>query len=584
MTELLHKPFVSKLAKVRNVPARFPEELLEHEWREASALRNALEEYLQQLRAPATGREKVLSQIREGICSDFRFSRATFFRVLAPYKKCPRISTILRLRHTIRKSTKRLSKIDDQLIVKARKAYFSRNPEGSLLGLCIATEKLFKHRRAPSHSTICRRYHELSQRDKCKLRYGAKAAGQLFNVITHSTPEQRIPLHRIQIDHTLCDLACVDPFDRQASLRPWITIAMDECSRGVLAFLLSFEYPSSAHVARVLARAVAPKSDWLAGLGIEAEWPFFGKFNQIYVDNGMDLSSEAIRFGCQDWGIPEPEKRPPGRPHYGGQIERLIGTVMEETKLLDGKTAREMHRRSKSVFVPGREKATMTIDDYEAWLANFFVKYHNREHRSLGIPPIVKWDRAINGFGDEPGCGQREQVEDVDAFFNSFLEFDTRTLRTEGFVWDYIKYSDEALQTLLNSWKGEDFLVKRDPFDVSYIRYLHPEDGQYYFLPATTPGLEGVTKAVWQEAKRQVQVYDREHHDQVIAMAIESMAEIETNAAARTRAARRRSKEDSARKLAAEFGPKDGLSEPSEQIAPKPFVPLEFTVEMINEL
>lgn len=584
MTELLHKPFVSKLAKVRNIPARFPEELLQHEWKEASALRDALERYLQQLGLRATGRETDLPDIRDDICNDFRFSRSTFFRVLGLYKKCPRTSTLIKLRHTIRKATKRLAKEDERLIVKARKAYFSDNPEGSMLGLCAATKKLFYDRRAPSRSTICRRYHELSQREKYNLRYGAKAAGQTYNVITNSTPEQQIPLHRIQIDHTLCDLACVDPLNRQASLRPWITIAMDECTRGVLAFVLSFEYPSSAHVARVLARAVAPKADWLAELGIDAEWPFFGKFNQIYVDNGMDLSSEAICFGCQDWGIPAPEKRPPGRPHYGGQIERLIGTVMEETKLLNGKTARRIYRRSKTVFVPGRERATMTIDDYEAWLANFFVKYHNRKHSALGIPPIVKWDRAINGYGDEPGCGQREQIEDVDAFFNSFLEFDTRTLRTEGFVWDYIKYSDDALQNLLNSRKGEDFLVRRDPFDVSYIRYLNPEDGQYYFLPATTPGLEGVTKAVWQEAKRQVEIYDREHHDLIIASAVENMEEIETNAAARTRAARRRSREDSARKLAAEFGPKGELNEPSERADTKPFVPLDFTVEMIDEL
>ena len=64
-------------------------------------------------------------------------------------------------------------------------------------------------------------------------------------------------------------------------------------------------------------------------------------------------------------------------------------------------------------------------------------------------------------------------------------------------------------------------------------------------------------------------------------MTIENQEEIETNAKARTRAARRRAKQHSAQKLAAEFGPKE-LPEPTERSDPKPFVPKEFDMEIID--
>ena len=48
-------------------------------------------------------------------------------------------------------------------------------------------------------------------------------------------------------------------------------------------------------------------------------------------------SSEALKRGCEQYGI-EVDYRPVRTPHYGGHIERLIGTMMGKVHLLPGTT------------------------------------------------------------------------------------------------------------------------------------------------------------------------------------------------------------------------------------------------------
>jgi transposase InsO family protein len=47
----------------------------------------------------------------------------------------------------------------------------------------------------------------------------------------------------------------------------------------------------------------------------------------LHADNGADFRSRAFAWACREEGI-KLIWRPVGAPHYGGHIERLIGTVM----------------------------------------------------------------------------------------------------------------------------------------------------------------------------------------------------------------------------------------------------------------
>jgi putative transposase len=53
----------------------------------------------------------------------------------------------------------------------------------------------------------------------------------------------------------------------------------------------------------------------------------------LRADNGKDFRSDALRRGCREHGI-ELDFRAIATPHFGGHIERLIGSVMGRIHLL----------------------------------------------------------------------------------------------------------------------------------------------------------------------------------------------------------------------------------------------------------
>nr|WP_245847448.1 transposase family protein [Paracoccus seriniphilus] len=92
-------------------------------------------------------------------------------------------------------------------------------------------------------------------------------------------------------------------------------------------------------------------------------WPAQGKPLSLHVDNGRDFRSRAFRSACAEWGI-DLVYRPPGSPHFGGHIERLIGTMMGAVHLLPGTTQSSVaatQRRTKrctanKLAMPRRQK------------------------------------------------------------------------------------------------------------------------------------------------------------------------------------------------------------------------------------
>ena len=136
-------------------------------------------------------------------------------------------------------------------------------------------------------------------------------------------PRSKGALGIVQIDHTLVDVMVVDEVRRQSMGRPWITVAFDIATRAVLGFHLSLNAPSSISVGLTLAMVGLPKERWLVERGIEVEWPMFGIPRLLHLDNGAEFHSVALSRGCERYGI-SLEYRPPGRPHFGGHIERWI--------------------------------------------------------------------------------------------------------------------------------------------------------------------------------------------------------------------------------------------------------------------
>lgn len=308
-----------------------------------------------------------------------------------------------------------------------------------------------------------------------RKRRGRKAADDRYRPVMGSL-EAGWPLSLIQIDHTLVDVIVVDSETRAPIQRPWLTLAIDVCTRCVAGFHLSLEPPSATSVALCLAHAALGKENWLAERDIDAVWPVRGIPERLHLDNAKEFRSEALKRGCEQYGIAI-DHRPVRTPHYGGHIERLIGTMMGKVHLLPGTTFSNV--TAKGDLNP-EKTAAMTLDEVERWLGHAIAGvYHRDVHRGIGTTPVAAWERGIVGDSHALGRGEPTPVADPRRFLIDFLPIERRLVRREGVALHSIHYWADVLA----AWIGhsERMVVRYDPRDLSRIHLLGP-DGTYYDL------------------------------------------------------------------------------------------------------
>lgn len=370
------------------------------------------------------------------------------------------------------------------------------------------------------------------------------------------------PLQKVQIDHTVIDLIIVDERDRQPIGRPYLTLAIDVFSRCVLGIVATLEAPSAVSVGLCLAHSVCDKRPWLEGLNVEMHWPMSGKPMRLYLDNAAEFKSEALRRGCEQHGI-QLDYRPIGQPHYGGIVERIIGTTMQMIhNELPGTTfSNPAHRGD----YKSEKMAILTLRDLERWLALAIGTYHDSIHSGLLQPPSARWAEGI-----------RESTLPVisvhpKSFLVDFLPVIRRKLTRTGFVIDHIHYYSDALKPWI-SRRNEvsTFIIRRDPRDISRIWVMEPQGQHYLEVPYRTLSHPAVTLWEQREATSKLRERGREQVDESsLFRMIEQRRAIVGAAQKETRKARR----DNARRLHL----KNDIQ------ASKPLLPKEATKEWDNE-
>lgn len=378
----------------------------------------------------------------------------------------------------------------------------------------------------PTRRTVQRRLDAMDAREIAKAREGAKAACQKFAPVVGDNKANR-PLEVVQIDHTPADIILVDSFERQPIGRPWVTLAIDVATRMVTGYYTSLEAPSRLSVALCLTQAVAPKAELLAELVCNVPWPAQGKPHSIHVDNGRDFRSHAFRSACAEWGI-DLVYRPPGSPHFGGHIERLIGTMMGAVHLLPGTT-------QSSVVAKGdydaEGMATMTLGEFDRWFALEICRYNNSIHSSLGCTPVAKWEvLSEEMMGDIPF--------EMEAFRVSFLPSELRKVRRDGIHLFQIRYWSDALAGHIG--RGDEKVVVRyDPRDLSVI-WVELDGGRY--AEARYRNLEIPPASLWEyrEAMRKARILGKSGSNElVLAELIRQQRQIEAESRGLTKAERR---------------------------------------------
>lgn len=341
-------------------------------------------------------------------------------------------------------------------------------------------------------------------------------------------------LQQVQIDHTVVDLMIVDEYDRAPIGRPYLTIAIDVFSRCVPGFVVTLDPPSAVSVGLCLGRVCSDKSVWIdsLGLGADVRWPMAGKPHRLYVDNASEFKSEALQRGCEQHGI-DLGYRPPGRPHYGGIVERIIGTVMTQVHELPGTTFSNPTQRGS---YDSDSKAALTLRELERWLILAVAAYHAEVHTSLRQSPAAQWTSSTGT------ALSTSTVVDETTFLVDFLPVIRRRLTRTGFVIDHIQYFSNALKPWIarRETLGQ-FVIRRDPRDLSRVWVLDPDSGGGYIeVPYRTMSHPAVTLWEHRAAVTRLREHGRAQIDEhALFSMIDKMREITTSAQKDTRRARR---------------------------------------------
>jgi transposase InsO family protein len=257
----------------------------------------------------------------------------------------------------------------------------------------------------PSRGTVLRRIARLDPVKTVSAREGRDAARSQRSA-GGTPPEIAGLLEQVRVDHTPVDVIVVDERDRLPVGRPYLTMAIDVASRCVVGLVVTLEAPSATSVGLCLAHAAADKRPWLERLEAEAAWSMSGKPRELYVDDAAEFKSEALRRGCEQHGIRQ-RYRPPGQPHFGGIVERLIGTMMQMVHELPGTTFSSIADRGS---YDSGATAALTLRELQRWLALAVACYHGEVHESLGRTP----GGGLGGEGrrvrDARDGGQRDRV------------------------------------------------------------------------------------------------------------------------------------------------------------------------------
>ena len=399
----------------------------------------------------------------------------------------------------------------------------------------------------PTRRTVQRRLDAMDAREVMKAREGAKAARQRFAPVTGRNRSER-PLDVVQIDHTPADIILVDSFERKPIGRPWVTLAIDIATRMVTGYHVSFDAPSRLSVALCLTRAVAPKAEFLADLECNVPWPAQGKPVSIHVDNGRDFRSQAFQSACAEWGI-NLVYRPPGSPHFGGHVERLIGTMMGAVHLLPGTTQSSVAAKG---GYDAEAMAAMTLREFDRWFALEICRYNNSIHSSLGCTPVAKWDALAGEMsGDIPF--------DMEAFRVSFLPSEQRQVRRDGIHLFDLRYWSDALAGYVGRRDGK-VVVRYDPRDLSTV-WVELDGGRC--VEARYRNLEIPPVSLWEyrEAMQKARAMGKVGTNElVLAELIRQQRQIEGESRALTKAERRSRESNSSMKgLAADDRASEGL-------------------------
>jgi putative transposase len=296
---------------------------------------------------------------------------------------------------------------------------------------------------APSYSTVYAVIRDLDPGLVTLAHEGTKAYTEAFDLVHRH--EAAAPNAVWQADHTELDVWLKDGSGRPE--KPWLTIILDDYSRAVAGYALSFSAPSAIHTALALRQAI-----WRKG---RPGWQVCGIPGILYSDHGSDFTSRHLEQVAADLEI-RLVNSGVGRPRGRGKIERFFESVSQVLlPRLPG-------------YGPGGavQKAELTLAEMTAELERFLVdEYHNEPHTTTGFKPHERW--TSGGFLPR----LPESLEQLDLLLLTVPK--ARRVHRDGLRFSGLRYIDPTLA----AYVGEEVLLRYDPRDVAEVRVFH--DGRF---------------------------------------------------------------------------------------------------------
>lgn len=565
---IIHTVKISELKTVSNHkknPDNHIMILTDKEWEEAKRRYDII--------LPILNNRKDFNLIKE-IAHKNQSHYTTIYRWLKLFNETNTISSLIGFKKNGGKGKSRLSPELDTIINETIQNHYLNPSKKSINKIIREVQKTCINKNIkPSHpNTIRNRIKNISEEEVLKSRYGKNKARDKFEPIKNHFPGADHPLSVVQIDHTKVDIILVDEHYRKAFLRPWITVAMDVYSRVVLGFYLSFDPPGEMGTGLCIANAILSKEIQLERNDINGEWPCWGIMRTIHVDNAKEFRGTMLRKACQNYGI-NLEFRPVAQPHWGGHVERLLGTFSKEIHDLPGTTFSSPEKREN---YDSEKNASMTISEFEKWLMTYIVNvYHKRIHSTIGMSPIQKYNEGIMESGLPPKLMNERRLR------LDFMPYVERTIQEYGVIIDHITYYDDVLRKYihskdsLNNYSGKrKFIFRRDPRDISIIYFYEPELNDYYEIPYRDTSKPAISIWEYKEIIRNLNNNNVIIDEEAIFNAYKRMEEIELKSIRDTKKLKRTSRYADKRNIQKKISEKEDFEEEDfkiENLDIKPF-------------
>lgn len=307
----------------------------------------------------------------------------------------------------------------------------------------------------PSYYQVYKVSQSLSPSLKKLAHDGQKAYDNQYDLIYRR--EASYPNEIWQADHTPLDILVLN--EKGNPERPWLTIILDDYSRAVAGYFLTFENPSAINTSLVLHQAIWRKSN--------PDWQICGIPEMFYTDHGSDFTSNHLEQVAIDLKI-NLVFSAIGVPRGRGKIERFFLTV-NQLFLQD---------------LPGylgnqTTSSLLTLKELDEKLFNFLIyNYHHRLHGTTKKEPIQSW----NNSGFLPNMP--ESLESLDLLLLNVAK--PRKVHSDGIHFQGLRYID----TNLAAYVGETIIIRYDPRDIAEIRVFYQDK---YLCTSISPEISDYT-------------------------------------------------------------------------------------------